>query len=363
MMEKQYRKIIHIDMDAFFASVEQMDNPYLQGKPVAVGGSKERGVVAAASYEARQYGVRSAMPSVIAARKCPDIFFVKPRFERYKEVSKQIMEIFSEYTDLIEPLSLDEAYLDVTENKKDIEKATQVAMEIRAAIKERVGLTASAGVSYNKFLAKTASDMDKPDGLTVITPENAEEVIEGLSIEDFYGIGKVTAEKMKRARIHTGKDLKALDKIQLTQMFGKVGLHYYDIVRGESSDVVEANRVRKSVGVERTFEKDMDNQVELMKSLNELCERVHNRMESIGLKGKTVTVKLKHEDFEVHTRSKTLNHFIDDIYTIRQTVEDLFLNPVPTEPLRLLGISISNLNVDYHQSLYHQLELDFEVAE
>lgn len=360
MENKEYRKIIHIDMDAFFASVEQLDNEYLKGKPVAVGGDRERGVVAAASYEARKFGVHSAMPSVIAARKCPDLIFVKPRFDRYKEISKKVMEIFREYTDLVEPLSLDEAYLDVTENKMGIEKATQIAMEIRAKIKEQLGLTASAGVSFNKFLAKTASDMKKPNGLTIVTPEDAQAIIDELPIEKFHGIGKVTADKMRAHRIFNGADLKKYSEIDLSKLFGKSGRHYYRIVRGESSDVVKANRVRKSVGVERTFEEDTSNQMELIKAMNALCEKLYERMEKIGLKGKTITVKLKQHDFEIHTRSKTVNHFIGELSEIRSLAEDLFLDPVPTESLRLIGVSISNLNVDYHQSVYQQLELEFE---
>lgn len=359
-LNNQPRKIIHVDMDAFFASVEQLDNPYLKGKPIAVGGSKERGVVAAASYEARKFGVFSAMPSITAARKCPDLIFVKPRFDRYKEVSNSIMEIFRSYTDLVEPLSLDEAYLDVTENHKGIESAAEIATEIRTKIKDELGLTASAGVSFNKFLAKTASDMNKPDGLTIVTAEEAKGIIDALPIDKFNGIGKVTAEKMKQHRIHTGADLRELTELQLSQRFGKAGLHYYKIVRGESSAKVKANRIRKSVGVERTFEQDSENQMELMKALNDLCERAYERMEKVGLKGKTITVKIKQHDFEIHTRSKTIGHFISHLSELKNLAEELFLNPVPTESLRLIGVSLSNLNVDYHQSLYQQLELEFE---
>ena len=254
--KSKYRKIIHIDMDAFYASVEQMDQPELKGKPIAVGGSRERGVVAAASYEARAYGVHSALASSIAARRCPHLIFVKPRFDRYKEVSGQIMEIFQSYTNLVEPLSLDEAYLDVTYNKKNLKSAIKIAMLIRQEVKEKVGLTASAGISFNKFLAKTASDLDKPDGLSVILPEQAIPFMEQLPIEKFHGIGKVTAKKMNLQMIFKGSDLMKLERSELVRRYGKAGRHYHDIVTANDNREVKTDRLRKSIGAENTFSND-----------------------------------------------------------------------------------------------------------
>ncbi|MCK5700612.1 MAG: DNA polymerase IV, partial [Cyclobacteriaceae bacterium] len=251
------RKIIHIDMDAFFASIEQRDNPDLLGKPVAVGGAGKRGVVAAASYEARKFGVFSAMPASIALRKCPELIFTKPRFDVYKEVSNQIRQIFLEYTDLVEPLSLDEAYLDVTENKKGLGSATIIAREIKSKINSTTHLIASAGVSINKFLAKVASDQDKPDGLYVIKPNQAESFVDGLAIEKFFGIGKVTAKKMHELGINTGADLKQISIEELVRRFGKVGRYYFDIARAIDKRLVNPNRIRKSLGAERTFEDDL----------------------------------------------------------------------------------------------------------
>lgn len=353
-----YKKIIHIDMDAFYASVEQMDDPELRGKPIAVGGG-ERGVVAAASYEARRYGVKSAMPSMMAYRKCPQIIFVKPRFERYKEISKQVMSIFREYTDIIEPLSLDEAYLDVTENKFGIEKATKVAMEIRAKIKDRVGLTASAGVSFNKFLAKIASDMDKPDGLTIVTPDQALELIENLPIGKFYGIGTKTAEKMRHMRIHHGKDLMKFSKIELAQRFGKAGQHYYNIVRAQSSDIVKAHRLRKSVGAERTFRENTDDLGELQDIVKGIAKTTCERIQKLEAKGKTITLKLKYEDFEVHTRSRTIDHITNDEEEVQKISLQLLEEGELEKPVRLIGVTISNLDNNIEEFIYQQLELDF----
>ena len=299
------RKIIHIDMDAFYASVEQRDFPELQGKCIAVGGSEERGVVATASYEARKYGVKSAMSSVVAKRKCPKLIFVKPRFSVYKEVSKQIREIFNEYTDLVEPLSLDEAYLDVTENKKGIQYATTIAEEIKAKIKEVTQLTASAGISYNKFLAKIASDYNKPDGLFVITPKMAESFIASFPIAKFNGIGKVTANRMQNMGIHTGNDLKALSLEKLVREFGKAGAHYYKIARGIDERPVNATRVRKSVGSENTYSNDLQTLDEIFFYITEQMDEVWQWCQNNLIFGRTVTVKIKYNDFSIGTRSKT----------------------------------------------------------
>ena len=359
--EKDYKKIIHVDMDAFYASVEQMDEPSLRGKPIAVGGGRERGVVAAASYEARKYGVKSAMPSILAYRKCPHLIFVKPRFERYKEISKQVMAIFRSYTDIVEPLSLDEAYLDVTDNKFGIEKATKVAMEIRAKIKAQVGLTASAGVSFNKFLAKTASDVNKPDGLFIITPDDAEHIIAELPIGSFYGIGKKTAEKMARMKINYGRDLFPFTKLELAHKFGKAGQHYFNIVRAKSSDIVKAERIRKSVGSERTFMDDKSELDDILEIIDIIAKTTAERLQKLDAKGKTITVKLKYNDFEMHTRSKTEEHYFDSLAAIQSLAQTL-IKEVPIEkPVRLLGVTISNLDNNIEDFIYRQLELDFPI--
>jgi DNA polymerase-4 len=338
----QQRKIIHVDMDAFFASVEQMDNPDLRGKPVAVGGNRERGVVAAASYEARKYGVRSAMASKLAVRKCPDLIFVKPRFERYKEISLQIREIFYAYTDLVEPLSLDEAFLDVTENKVHNPSATVIAQEIRTLIKEKTGLNASAGVSYNKFLAKVASDINKPNGQAVITPEKATAFLEKLPIERFYGIGKVTAEKMKKFGIHNGWDLKQYSLNFLVQRFGKAGSHYYDIVRGIHLSEVKPNRYRKSLSVETTFENDLFLREEIFAVLDKLLAELYLRTTKNQLKGRTITLKLKFQDFTQQTRSKSLDMFLSEEEIKLIAIELLAQEPLKM-PIRLMGLGLSNL--------------------
>ena len=299
------RKIIHIDMDAFYASVEQRDNPELRGKPVAVGGSQARGVVAAASYEARKFGVRSAMPSVTAKRKCPDLIFVKPRFDVYKAVSLQIREIFAEYTPLIEPLSLDEAYLDVTENLKGIVSATWIAEEIRARIRAETELTASAGVSYNKFLAKLASDHNKPDGLFVITPEMGPAFVETLPVRKFHGIGPATARKMEQLGIRTGLDLKAQTLAFLQQHFGKAGSYYYWAARGIDERPVRADRIRKSVGAENTFPADLFTYEAARDQLRDIIDKVWAHCERSGTRGRTVTLKIKFANFRQITRSRT----------------------------------------------------------
>lgn len=305
MSSPPIRKIIHIDMDAFYASVEQRDHPEYRGKPIAVGGSSQRGVVAAASYEARKFGVRSAMPSVTAAKLCQDLVFVKPRFDQYKQVSKQIMELFKEYTDLVEPLSLDEAYLNVTENKMNNPSATLLAQEIRKRIWETVQLTASAGISYNKFLAKTASDINKPNGYAVITPQEAEGFIENLPIEKFFGVGKKTAEKMRSIGIFKGKDLKDWSEKALVGRFGKQGHYYYHIARGIDEREVKPNRIRKSIGVERTFSENLHTDPQLLLELNQLAKELEKRLQAKEAYALSVTLKIKYADFEQITRAFT----------------------------------------------------------
>jgi DNA polymerase-4 len=341
------RKIIHIDMDAFFASVEQLDNPELRGKPVAVGGSGERSVVAAASYEARKFGVRSAMSSVIAKRLCPDLIFVKHNFARYTEVSASIMEIFREYTDLIEPLSIDEAFLDVTNDKKNIRSATVIAKKIRNEIKSKTGLTASAGISVNKFLAKIASDINKPDGLFVIRPEDAEKFIEELPVEKFYGIGKVTAQKMHKLGIHTGADLKKWDLVSLVRNFGKPAVFFYDIVRGIDERPVEPDQERKSVGTELTYEKDLKTRFEVIAELYKLEKELMERLEHSETTGRTITIKVKFSDFRQITRSKTLQNYVRDFETLHKEVSEIRKSlKLEGSRIRLLGLSISNLETE-----------------
>ncbi|WP_194778224.1 DNA polymerase IV [Pararhodonellum marinum] len=340
----EIRKIIHVDMDAFYASVEQLDQPALMGKPVAVGGNKERGVVAAASYEARKYGVRSAMSSRLAAQKCPNLIFVPPRFERYREISHQIREIFYSYTDLVEPLSLDEAFLDVTENKKQMASAILIARQIRAAIKESTGLNASAGISYNKFLAKIASDLNKPNGQAVILPQEAEAFLEKLPIEKFFGIGKVTAEKMKSFGIYNGFDLKQFSLPFLTQKFGKSGLHYYEIVRGIHLSPVQPDRERKSLSAENTFSKDIFELVAVKEALSDIHEELLRRIQKSEVQGRTLTLKIKYTDFSIQTRSRSLEHYIDLEAIWEMALELLEKEPLKM-PVRLLGLGLSNLNL------------------
>jgi DNA polymerase-4 len=303
--EEQVRRIIHVDMDAFYASVEQRDNPELRGKPVAVGGAAARGVVAAASYEARVFGVRSALPSITAKRRCPDLIFVPPRFEVYRAVSAQIHGIFAEHTDLIEPLSLDEAYLDVTDNKQGIAVATEVATRIRARIKEVTGLNASAGISYCKFLAKMASDLNKPNGQAVITPKNGPSFVEGLAVKKFHGVGPATAAKMERLGILTGADLKAQSLAFLQQHFGKSGAWYYNIARGIDDRPVRPDRERKSVGAEDTFMTDIFELEAARSEISPLVDKVWRHCEAKNLHGRSVTLKVKYTDFQIITRSRT----------------------------------------------------------
>jgi DNA polymerase-4 len=331
-------------MDAFFASVEQLDNPELRGKPVAVGGSGARHVVAAASYEARKFGVRSAMPSVTAKKLCPDLIFVRHRFERYTELSDRIFEIFKEYTDVVEPLSIDEAFLDVTLDKKNIGSATLIAKEIKKEIKKRTGLTASAGISFNKFLAKIASEMKKPDGLFVIKPSDAESFINDLSVEKFFGIGKVTAERMHKLGIHNGRDLKKWELPDLIRNFGKVGKFYYDIVRGIDDRPVETEYERKSIGTELTYEKDLTNSFEVIAELYKVEKELMERLNHAGTTGKTITLKIKFSDFTQITRSRTLPFIIRDFDTLHRGVTEIRKSlELEGTRIRLLGVSISNL--------------------
>jgi len=343
MEESQPRKIIHIDMDAFYASVEQRDNPELRGQPVAVGGARERGVVAAASYEARKYGVRSAMPSVTARRRCPDLIFVKPRFDIYSAVSRQIRAIFADYTDLIEPLSLDEAYLDVS----GVDSARAVAEQIRARIKVELGLTASAGVSYNKFIAKLASDQNKPDGLCVITPTNGPRFVEGLPVSRFHGVGPKTAERMKALGIETGADLKAQSIQFLKAHFGSFADYLFGAARGMDDRPVRANRILKSVGAERTFFTDMTDPKVLAESLENVLEALMVRLERSGASGRTVTLKVKFADFRTITRARSFAAPVNDRASIGAAGQALLaaLCPVPLG-VRLLGLTLSALVED-----------------
>lgn len=346
MLDPKYtqRKIIHIDMDAFYASVEQRDNPALRGKPVAVGGSEIRGVVSAASYEARKFGVFSAMPGKLAKRKCPQLIFTKVRFDVYRQVSKQIREIFAEYTDFIEPLSLDEAYLDVTENKLGIETATQIAKEIKEKIFKKTQLTASAGVSYNKFLAKIASDFNKPNGLFVIKPHRAEAFVEELPVAKFHGVGRVTAEKMHKIGILVGADLKKLEEIELVKLFGKAGHYYYNICRAIDLRQVSSDGTRKSLGAENTFNTDLHTLAEMQNGLEPIISEVWRRIERANIYGRTVSLKVKFDNFETITRSKSTFQVIKDKEFFVKIVEDLLENVFPFEHgVRLLGITISNL--------------------
>lgn len=345
-LDLSIRKIIHVDMDAFYASVEQMDNPDLIGRPVAVGGGGKRGVVSAASYEARKFGVRSAMSGNLARTLCPDLIFVRPRYERYLEISKQIRKIFLDYTDLVEPMSLDEAYLDVTKNKIGNPSATLIAEEIRKRIFDEVGLTASAGISINKFVAKMASDYHKPNGQKTIPPEEVSDFLDELDIRKFYGIGKVTAERMYQLGIFTGKDLKLKTLQFLEANFSKSGRYYYQIVRGIQHSEVTPNRQRKSLAAERTFSDNLSSEIFMQEKLKHISEEVSRRLIKSNIAGKTVTLKIKYSDFKLQTRSKTLNYFISDKTVILETAKELLYQKKIKESVRLLGISISNFNTE-----------------
>ena len=360
MKELPLKKIIHVDMDAFYASVEQLDNPELRGKPIAVGGDGERGVVAAASYEARKFKVRSALSSKLARYRCPDLIFVKPRFDRYKEVSEQIRQIFYEYTELVEPLSLDEAFLDVTENKFNNPSASLIAKEIREKIEERTGLKASAGISINKFTAKVASDINKPNGQKTIPPEAVLGFLEVLPIEKFFGVGKVTALKMNRLGIFNGLQLKACSEDYLSLNFGKLGSHFYQIVRGIQISEVKPNRTRKSIAAERTFETNLTSEIFMLERLNKIAEQLEKRLIKSKAKGKTVTLKIKYSDFTQQTRSRTLAIFMDSHAQFFPIIKKLLYQEKLKTSVRLLGISITNLE-DQQQtkSISVQLKFDF----
>ena len=350
MDDSGLRKIIHVDMDAFFASVEQRDNPELRGKPVAVGGSSGRGVVAAASYEARKFGVKSAMPSVTAKRLCPDLIFVKSRFDAYREASQQIRAIFNHHTPLVEPLSLDEAYLDVTEDRLGIGSATRIAELIRQEIKAKTQLTASAGVSYNKFIAKLASDQNKPDGICVIRPGEGADFVASLPIRRFHGVGPKAEEKMKRLGIETGADLVAKDLAFLRANFGSFAEYLYRAARGIDLRPVRSHRVRKSVGGERTFSEDISTGSALRETLENIIdivwERVgHARTKDRPTRGKTVTLKLKFTDFQLMTRARTVPHWVEDKEEFARLARILLEEVLPLPmPIRLMGLTLSNLD-------------------
>jgi len=353
------RKIIHIDMDAFYASVEQRDNPELRGHPVAVGHGASRGVVAAASYEARAFGVRSAMPSTTALRKCPGLVFVRPRFDVYRAVSNQIRAIFAEYTPLVEPLSLDEAYLDVTENLRGLPSASATAAEIRARIFSETGLTASAGVSYNKFLAKLASDHRKPNGQYVITPAAGPAFIETLPVHKFHGVGPVTADKMNRLGIATGADLKQQTLEVLTRHFGKAGSWYYAIARGEDDRRVAPDRPRKSSGSETTFSTDLMENSAVEKAIRDMADDVWDWCAKTGIYGRTVTVKIKFADFRQVTRSRTVAVPVRSRETLREISVDLVRTVFPPRlGIRLVGVMVSAISSGPSEEL-QQMGFDF----
>lgn len=353
------RKIIHIDMDAFYASVEQMDHPELRGKPIAVGGSENRGVVAAASYEARKFGVRSAISGVLAKKNCPELIFVSPRFDRYKEISKKIHAIFHDYTDLVEPLSLDEAYLDVTHNKKGNPSATLLAKEIRTRILNEVGLTASAGISVNKFVAKIASDYNKPNGQKTVNPDEVLSFLEELPIRKFYGVGKVTTEKMYQLGIFTGLELKSKSLEFLSAHFGKSGAFYYHVVRGIHNSEVKPDRITKSVAAEHTFDTNLSSEIFMLEQLEKIATSLERRLKKQNIAGKTVTLKIKYSDFSQQTRSKTVPYFIADKGLILENVKELLYQERMKDSVRLLGISLSNLNTEQKKTVVVQLQFAF----
>lgn len=352
------RKIIHIDMDAFYASVEQRDNPSLKNKPVVIGSDSNRGVIAAASYEARKYGIHSAMSSVVAKRHCRNLIFVKGNMNKYKSISKQIKHIFYDYTDLVEPLSFDEAYLDVTKNTKDNPSATLIAQEIKHRIKKEINLTSSAGISYNKFLAKIASDVNKPDGLFIITPQEAQKFIDNLSIDRFFGIGRITAKKMHKMGIFFGSDLKKISLNRLNNIFGKQGDFYYKSVRGIDNRKVNPNRERKSLGNENTFSKNLTKYNEMEDALLVLANKLYERLKATELYGRTLTLKMKHQDFNINTKSKTFdnpivsfNELCNNVLILLSEVFYIGLS------VRLLGISVSNFLTEEQEAT--QLQIDW----
>ena len=358
-LQPPYRKIIHVDMDAYFASVAQLDNPELRGNPVAVGGGGDRGVVSAASYEARKFGVKSAMSNVLAKQKCPHIIFVRGNYERYKELSTQIREIFYEYTDLVEPLSLDEAYLDVTENKKGNPSANDIAREIRQRIFDETGLRASAGISINKFIAKVASDINKPNGQKTVHPNEVIQFLEQLPVNKFYGVGKVTAAKMYNLGIFVGNDLKQKSLDELVSLFGKSGSHYYNIVRGIHNSKVKPNRIRKSIAAERTFFENISSEIFMLEKLDKIADELEKRMKKSDTKGKTITLKIKYSDFTQQTRSKTVLHFMSKKKEFFPIVKELLYQDKLKNSVRLLGISFANLNTVKKEPIWVQLKFDF----
>jgi DNA polymerase-4 len=355
----QNRKIIHVDMDAFYASVEQMDNPFLRGKPVAVGGGETRGVVSAASYEARKFGVKSAISGYLAKKNCPELIFVKPRFDRYKEISNKIRKIFYDYTDLVEPLSLDEAYLDVTQNKKGNPSATLIAQEIRKRIYNEIGLTASAGISINKFVAKIASDYNKPNGQKTVNPDEVVAFLEELPIRKFYGVGKVTTEKMYQLGIFTGLDLKNKSEEFLEKHFGKSGSFYFNVVRGIHNSEVKPEKIAKSVAAEHTFNENLSSEIFMLEKLERIAEELEKRLKKHNIAGKTITLKIKYSDFTLQTRSKTLPYFISDKALLLETTKELLFQERMKDSVRLLGISLNNLNTEIKKTVVVQLKFDF----
>lgn len=370
-MENQLpiRKIIHVDMDAFYASVEQLDFPELRGKAIAVGGNEVRGVISAASYQARAFGVRSAMSGALAKRMCPELIFVPPRFDRYREISMKIRAIFLEYTDLVEPLSLDEAYLDVTENKKGNPSATLIASQIRERVFQQTGLRCSAGISINKFVAKIASDYNKPNGQKTVDPDQVIPFLEALDIRKFYGIGKVTAQKMYQLGIFTGLDLKKKPIEFLNKHFGKSGLMYYNVVRGIHNSPVKPDRVPKSVGAERTFSENISSEVFMLERLKHLSGELAQRLRKNKVAGKTLTLKIKYSDFSLQTRSKTLDFYISDKSLLLDVATQLLYQEKLHNSVRLLGISLANLNTETiekstetKRSLSVQLKFKFKLG-
>ncbi|MCL7752511.1 DNA polymerase IV [Polaribacter sp. Z022] len=347
-------------MDAYYASVAQLDNPELRGKPIAVGGGGDRGVVSAASYEARKFGVKSAMSNVLAKQKCPHLIFVNSDFARYKELTSIIREIFYDYTDLVEPLSLDEAYLDVTENKKANPSANDIAREIRQRIYEETGLRASAGISINKFIAKVASDINKPNGQKTVHPDEVIQFLEELPVNKFYGVGKVTAAKMYNLGIFVGNDLKKKSLEELTKLFGKSGAHYYNIVRGIHNSPVKPNRIRKSLAAERTFFENISSEIFMLEKLEKIADELERRMIKSDTKGKTITLKIKYSDFTQQTRSKTKPYFMQTKKEFFPVVRELLFQDKLLNSVRLLGLSFGNLNTIKKEPVWIQLKLNFE---
>ena len=358
-LQPPFRKIIHVDMDAFYASVAQLDNPELIGKAIAVGGNEIRGVVSAASYEARKFGVKSAMSGVLAKQKCPHLIFVKTDFARYKEISAKIRAIFYEYTDLVEPLSLDEAYLDVTENKKGNPSANDIAREIRQRIFDEVGLRASAGISINKFIAKVASDINKPNGQKTVHPNEVIPFLEELPVNKFYGVGKVTAAKMYNLGIFVGNDLKKKSLEELVKFFGKAGTNYYNIVRGIHNSKVKPNRIQKSIAAERTFNENISSEIFMIEKLEKIADELERRMKKSNAKGKTITLKIKYSDFTQQTRSKTKEVFMQTKRDFFPVVKELLFQEKLKNSVRLLGISFGNLNTEKKEPIWVQLQFEF----